>query len=303
MAAVVRLKRHLDDEPVSALILNCKKRQKISESDDSEVSTSTVLTFAGTVNNQNDDLTPHIDKLSKDSLEISFKKHVPNITKKLRHQTKKASEDNRFKVVNFFRSANKEECSPEISTTSNQLPFTVLDVESADYNIINSAVKPIDTDFVYDIYYTNSEGIGDNELDAEFRVCPANELIFDDAFQIDSDAESDDSNAENDWRNDYPDEESDNESIDEDDMLIAIKKLSLKGEGLSSDDDDDCQAGFMYSVDSEAVGFEEDPDVSDHSRYGELYARFKRGQKRAEETYNKDLYHDELDDVDDTYYD
>lgn len=188
MAAVVRLKRHLDDEPVSALILNCKKRQKISESDDSEVSTSTVLTFAGTVNNQvskifclcflkftreyylqNDDLTPHIDKLSKDSLEISFKKHVPNITKKLRHQTKKASEDNRFKVVNFFRSANKEECSPEISTTSNQLPFTVLDVESADYNIINSAVKPIDTDFVYDIYYTNSEGIGDNELDAEFR--------------------------------------------------------------------------------------------------------------------------------------
>lgn len=53
MAAVVRLKRHLDDEPLSALILNCKKRKKSSEFDNvSELSTSTVLTFAGTVNNQ-----------------------------------------------------------------------------------------------------------------------------------------------------------------------------------------------------------------------------------------------------------
>lgn len=92
---------------------------------------------------------------------------MPNVTKKLRNQTKEASEDSRFKVVNLFRSANKE-CSPEITATANRLPLTVLDVESADYNIIDLTVKPIATDFVYDIYYTNSEGIGDSELDAEF---------------------------------------------------------------------------------------------------------------------------------------
>lgn len=51
MAAVIRLKRHLDDEPLSALILNCKKRKKSSECEN-ETEISTVLTFAGTINNQ-----------------------------------------------------------------------------------------------------------------------------------------------------------------------------------------------------------------------------------------------------------
>lgn len=50
MAAVVRIKRRLEDEPLEALILNCK-RQKLNNSDNdapSELS-STVLTLAGTI--------------------------------------------------------------------------------------------------------------------------------------------------------------------------------------------------------------------------------------------------------------
>lgn len=113
----------------------------------------------------------------------------------------------------------------------------------------------------------------------------------------DSDRETDDSNDENNWRNDYPDEESgDDSSIDEDDMQKAINNLKLSDD-LSSEDD----IGFTYSIDSEAVGFEE--DCNDQNRYGEMFARFKRGQKREEEKYNKDLYHEEVDDTDEDFYD
>lgn len=51
MAAVVRIKRRLEDEPLEALILNCK-RQKLTNDDALSEKTelsSTVLTFAGTI--------------------------------------------------------------------------------------------------------------------------------------------------------------------------------------------------------------------------------------------------------------
>lgn len=50
--AVVRIKRRLEDEPLEALILNCKKRKLNSSVDDSCQKTdlsSTVLTLAGTI--------------------------------------------------------------------------------------------------------------------------------------------------------------------------------------------------------------------------------------------------------------
>lgn len=54
MAAVVRIKRRFEDEPLEALILNCKK-QKLNTSDENVSSSqsalsSTVLTLAGTIN-------------------------------------------------------------------------------------------------------------------------------------------------------------------------------------------------------------------------------------------------------------
>lgn len=52
MAAVIRLKRHLSEEPVEALVINCK-RQKRNESDETEEKeTKTVLKFAGTIKEQ-----------------------------------------------------------------------------------------------------------------------------------------------------------------------------------------------------------------------------------------------------------
>lgn len=48
MAAVIRIKRHLDEDPIDAVLLNCKKRKTDNE-DAQEVDLATVLKFAGTV--------------------------------------------------------------------------------------------------------------------------------------------------------------------------------------------------------------------------------------------------------------
>ncbi|KAJ8930015.1 hypothetical protein NQ314_017244 [Rhamnusium bicolor] len=109
----------------------------------------------------------------------------------------------------------------------------------------------------------------------------------------DSEDDSEDSNAENNWRNDYPDE-SDMESINEDDMIEAVKKLNITEDLLSSDDGEE---GFVYSIDSEAAGFEEDIDESDVFRYGERYARFKAKNKKAMEStgLDHDFYYGDID--------
>lgn len=122
------------------------------------------------------------------------------------------------------------------------------------------------------------------------------ELIFGSARDngcIESTSDSEDSNAENYWRNDYPDE-SDMESITEEDMLEAVSKLDINGENeLSSDDGEE---GFVYSVDSEAAGFEEDVDPTDVRRYGEMYARFKARTNSVVTTpLDNNLYYGDID--------
>lgn len=92
----------------------------------------------------------------------------------------------------------------------------------------------------------------------------------------DEDAKEDeDSNDEDNWRNDYPDEDemSDNESIGEREMRRAVNNFDIDND-LSSDEGD--QNGFVYSVDSEAINFEDDLDYCDVNRYGEAYARYKK---------------------------
>jgi hypothetical protein len=51
MSAVIRIKRHITEEPQEAFVLNCKKRktENSSEIPSNSNETSTVLKFAGTV--------------------------------------------------------------------------------------------------------------------------------------------------------------------------------------------------------------------------------------------------------------
>lgn len=105
--------------------------------------------------------------------------------------------------------------------------------------------------------------------------------------------DSEDSNAENNWRNDYPDED-DMQSITEEDIIQAMKNVDLDEDLLSSDDGEE---GFIYSVDSEAAGFEEDIDETDVHRYGERYAKFKAKHKNLVQSdgLETDLYYGDID--------
>lgn len=100
-------------------------------------------------------------------------------------------------------------------------------------------------------------------------------LVNSDAEDDDDQEEDEDSNDENNWRNDYPEDEemSDNESVGERDMIRAMNNCDI-GQELSSDEED--HNGFVYSVDSEAISFEDDLDYCDVNRYGEAYARYKK---------------------------
>uniref|UniRef100_A0A336KAA7 Probable RNA polymerase II nuclear localization protein SLC7A6OS n=1 Tax=Culicoides sonorensis TaxID=179676 RepID=A0A336KAA7_CULSO len=325
MSAVIRIKRHIDDEPLSAFLLNCKKRKTTetngeeaaggSKENDFELGSSTqILKFAGTLSKA-DDLSDHILKISKDEAKeiISKSSRNPKITEKKRNEIKTQSQNNRFKIVNCTRKLDGINESKSES-------LTILDVEKTDTldtNLKTSEKKTILDDedkFVFDVYvpenhYRNNESTSSDNL-MNFDDIRLVNLNLEDLFYMmiltftvveyvedyfsayrdtedrDYDIESEDSNDENYWRNDYPDEdencEDDNSSVGESDMRRALDDFDIDGEReLSSDEEvyDDIgrgHEGFIYSIDSEAIGFEDDLDYCDVNRYGEAYARYRR---------------------------
>lgn len=99
-------------------------------------------------------MTPHICKLNKPDLEQSFKKHLPNISLKNRQDFKDSSKNSRFKIINLSRSINENEHN---NSEEQKTVTTVLDIETER----NKDDDKDSTDFVYDVYYTNSDNFGD----------------------------------------------------------------------------------------------------------------------------------------------
>ncbi|RZC22667.1 RNA polymerase II nuclear localization protein SLC7A6OS [Asbolus verrucosus] len=293
MAAVIRLKRRLEDEPLETLILNCKKR-KTENLQNEEPELSTFLKFAGTINDQEDDIFTHIKKPTKSELQKQFKRHNTDLNAKLKTQKQLNSKNSRYKIVNCFRSqgSNIEDLTEE----SDKSKFTIYDIETESHEDCPNN-KENNTKYVYDLYYTTSDDLGDAYLEDYVSMYPYNDQFTYGSMrdnglnEPDSEDDSEDSNAENNWKNDYPDE-TDMESISEEDMRQAMKKCDLND--LSSDDGEE---GFVYSVDSEAAGFEEDIDESDVQRYGERYARFKARHKKEIQTttLTEDSYYGDID--------
>lgn len=258
MAAILRVKRRHDDEPSNALVISCK-RQKTTEYEETEAALSaslaTVAKFAGTVKKQEDSIGHIIQTYGKDELKENFKQHPVDILNKARETVKQASIENRYKVVNCFRSldsSNHED--PEENTV------TVIDVEDSKSMAKDSIEK--DDNYVYDLYYVQTEK--DVHFDEMVSVLPYDqELVFDnykDNGYPEAECESEDSNSESNWRNDYPDSNHSERSIDEDDMREAVMNMRLDdGSDLSNDEDD-----FVYAV-----------DEADVESYGYKYAKYK----------------------------
>ncbi|XP_069691636.1 probable RNA polymerase II nuclear localization protein SLC7A6OS [Periplaneta americana] len=305
MAAVVRLKRSLDEEPLEALVLACK-RKKLGDdraTEKAEIPFTTILQFAGTVKDQEEDVVSHITNVIKKDKKKFGPRHTADITAKLRTELKEAAQENRFKVVNCFRDLKESEIlesekKPTQSDEDRKEPLTIVDVVSHKVDEKESSSQStqsqveVDTrddesspekGYVYDLYYTNvagSDGLVD--LDNLLSVHPLRQADWtyynpedsSDMSQEDDDEEEEDSNDENNWRNDYPDSD---HSINEEDMRMAMQMGDLNlsdGEELSSDDADD---DFVYGV---------NVDPQDVALYGEGYANYKARMQR--ELYGKE---------------
>lgn len=264
MAAILRVKRRFDDEPLNALVIACK-RNKIAEKEDVEdavdlTPVTAVVKFAGTITNQEEDVVEHLVKtLGKNELEANYKQHVVDIKSKSRERIKQKSMENRYKVINCRRSLD----TSKIEKLDDSFVTTVIDIEDS---VSCATTKDLDVEkpeeYVYDLYYTQTDNdmviddfVSIHVLDQEF--------VFDtyrEKNQSDNEFDSEDSNSESNWRNDYPDTEHSESSIDEDDMRRAVMRITLDDEesDLSSEDD------FVYAVDEKDV-----------EQYGYKYARYK----------------------------
>lgn len=300
-SAVIRVKRRITDEPFDKFVLNCKrlKTSHGSENDSNEATvadgakqtddTKTILKLAATVSTE-DDLKEHLTKLRKvEAEEIVRKVRKPDrVINKLREQFKDDAQNQRFKVINCFRSI--DDTVDEVAKGSAQQNITIVDVIKEDQPQIQpninqmdattAAIDPCDSKFVYDLYLVQS-GEQPTEIDINnYTIRPFDDLIYqanDDTLN-DSDMDSEDSNDEAHWRNEYPDTD-DGLSIGEDDMRQAVEDLNFgsDADNLSSSDDDDARD----YVDDPVVHFMDESEDEENE-----YDYFKKhGQVRHNAAY------------------
>ncbi|XP_061388214.1 uncharacterized protein LOC133323290 [Musca vetustissima] len=188
MPAVIRVKRRIDEEPLSAFVLNSKRRRLENEADGGSGATaltnkeelSTLLKFAGTINEQDDTATTQYARLSKDEAKelVLRKTRKPgNITEKARQEMRKNLQEQRFRVVNCLRTTVDDNSENNANEKSKEI--TIVDIEKQQINdnkteastsaaaantVAPSLAMPSDSDtgYVYDLY------IPDNEQHADY---------------------------------------------------------------------------------------------------------------------------------------
>ncbi|XP_052866941.1 probable RNA polymerase II nuclear localization protein SLC7A6OS [Anopheles cruzii] len=118
MATVIRLKRRVDEDPLNAFVLNCK-RQRVGgttgaaaaaadESNANADESSTILKFAGTFT-QADGIKSHLQNIHKDQAKDAVSRvHRPNIKSRNRLAAKQNAQNDRFRIVNCTRSLTDE---------------------------------------------------------------------------------------------------------------------------------------------------------------------------------------------------
>ncbi|PSN32815.1 hypothetical protein C0J52_14169 [Blattella germanica] len=249
MAAIVRLKRRSDEEPLEALVLACKRKKLDGDLESvKDVSPfTTILKFAGTVKNQ----IVNCFRALKEAEAVKPEKESEN-------STSGEDEEKPLTIVDVV--SHPEESKQDVSVPS----------QSKSEKKHEDGSSESEAGFVYDLYYASS-GLEDEwvQFDKELVVVrPFHQSDWDYRTAQDSgdsapEEDSDDSNDENNWRNDYPDSD---HSIDEDDMRMAVEMNDMTlsdGEDLSSDTADE---DFVYGV---------TVDPRDVMLYGEAYANYK----------------------------
>uniref|UniRef100_A0A1A9VQ35 Probable RNA polymerase II nuclear localization protein SLC7A6OS n=1 Tax=Glossina austeni TaxID=7395 RepID=A0A1A9VQ35_GLOAU len=200
MPAVVRVKRRIDEEPLSAFVLNGKRRRladdnaSFAEQSNGKIVTSkdeisTLLKFAGTLREQDDTATTEFARLTKtEAKEMVSQKSVrkpSNCTEKARQEMRQHLHEQRFRVVNCLRTTLEAPDTHENSAAKN---LTIVDIEkqqndktatlnnnvatnnlmastssaAADVDSLHSTGTDSDTGYVYDLY------LPDNDQQADY---------------------------------------------------------------------------------------------------------------------------------------
>ncbi|XP_019561485.3 probable RNA polymerase II nuclear localization protein SLC7A6OS [Aedes albopictus] len=275
MAAVIRLKRRVDEDPLDAFVLNCKRQRtelpdpnRNAADPEPTGETSTVLKFAGTFT-KSDNISSHL-RLSKDEAKEAISRvHRPKNAVRNREASRQKAQNSRFRIVN---------CTRSLGEVDGVEGATIVDVErdivaaaavagpsknaaeeSSSTNGVEQKrpedVPAAEQDYVYDLYVADEAQqqlhipyIPDNLDDISVAIYDdplySSHRGLGDRSDDSAGEESEDSNDENNWRNDYPDEDEDVfgdcQSVDEDDMRRAVEELDLEGDReLSSDEEED----------------------------------------------------------------
>ncbi|KFB46377.1 AGAP009067-PA-like protein [Anopheles sinensis] len=137
MATVIRLKRRVDEDPLNAFVLNCKRQRVDGSTVDQESNataeegSSTILKFAGTFTKA-EGIASHLQNIHKDQAKDAVSRvHRPNITPRNRLATKQSAQNSRFKIVNCTRSI----ANGESELTETAIPTTIVDVERDDIGL------------------------------------------------------------------------------------------------------------------------------------------------------------------------
>ncbi|XP_059618040.1 uncharacterized protein LOC132262709 isoform X2 [Phlebotomus argentipes] len=184
MAAVIRVKRRIDEEPLNAFVLNCKRRKVSPENAREAVASSsksndvgllssgeeksTILKFAGTVESQDES---HITKMTKEEAkELMGKTRIPQPVARARDSHRLKTQEERFRIVNCSRAVDS-------SGSGEEKPITILDIEKqstlpAAEETAQSPSRQAEPenrqgfrlDFVYDLYVSE---LGDLETDID----------------------------------------------------------------------------------------------------------------------------------------
>ncbi|KAL0273742.1 UNVERIFIED_CONTAM: hypothetical protein PYX00_006347 [Menopon gallinae] len=300
MNTIIRVKRHLQDDPVEAVRLECKRRR--TEEAEGPSSFEKVLNFLGTVDNKDDELvsqrtlgiSPIYQKRVKD---LKSQKPTQEVLSKIRKEADARSKESRFKVISCKRSiSNTEESESKGDGQKENIAIVDVSLEK-NCDLKNSDCS--EDNFVYDIYSANLENDDFNNifLDNVIGIKPyTSEPIFEyrnpeDYTDEDFDPDEDDSNDENNWRNSYPDEDgSDSEEIDVLTCQFGNIGRNVSYE-LSSDDGEDKYPNYCDPKDKSDYFFHEAESLG-----GSSYAKYKSKVMRefnASESFDGDEDEDE----------
>ncbi|TMW53900.1 hypothetical protein DOY81_000957 [Sarcophaga bullata] len=147
MPAVVRVKRRIDEEPLSSFVLNGKRRRMDEEENMASApfkdEISTLLKFAGTIKEQDDTATTQFARLTKDEakeLVLQKSQRPLNATDKARQEMREHQQEQRFRVVNRLRTT----LDADDNANDRSKEITIVDIEKHTTNVNKTATDEVE---------------------------------------------------------------------------------------------------------------------------------------------------------------